>query len=115
VAYLLAREHKLDEAIFRFRKALRFRPAFWQAHYGLGEALAQQSRLVEAANEFSEVLRLKPDLALAHFQLALSLARQGKLADAVSSAAQAQLLATQTGQHDLAEKSRLLQERLQAH
>jgi len=112
VAYLLAREHKLDEAIFRFRKALRFRPAFWQAHYGLGEALAQQSRFVEAANEFSEVLRLKPDLALAHFQLALSLARQGKLADAVSSAAQAQLLATQTGQHDLAEKSRQLQEHL---
>jgi len=114
LAYVLAREHRLDEAVFQFNTALRLRPAFWQAHYGLGEALAQQGRFVEAANEFTEALRLNPELAVAHFQLALSLARQGKLAEALSSAGQAQLLATRSGQHDLAEKSRLLQERLQS-
>jgi tetratricopeptide (TPR) repeat protein len=114
LAYLLARDHRLDEAIFQFNTALRFRPGFWQAHYGLGEALAQQNHFIQAANEFSETLRLKPDLAIAHFQLALSLGRNGKLADALSSAGQAHLLAIRSGQLDLAEKSRLLQERLQA-
>ena len=47
-----------------FRSALRLKPDYALAHYGLGVALAEKGNKEAAAREFAEAQRLNPKLKL---------------------------------------------------
>ena len=81
---LLAQEGRLDEAIEHFRRALRYKPGYPEAHFFLGHTFDQQGRLEEAAVEYQSALRFKPMQEQTHIFLAITLAKQKKLEEAVS-------------------------------
>ena len=112
----LARRGQVDEAIDHYRKALKIKPDFAEAHINLGNALARRGQVDEAISHYRKALEIKPenaeahnnfgvvlaghgqvDEALQHFQKALDLASAGKdkaLADVVR--AQIRLLQSET-------------------
>ena len=51
----------LDDAVSRYRHALRIEPQFAEAHTNLGNVLMSQGRDEEAAFHYREALRIKPD------------------------------------------------------
>ena len=84
-AYLaneLASAGRRDEAIAHYREALRIRPDFPHAHYGLGVTYEEQGQLGPAIDEYEAALRANPDFANAHFNLANLLAQSGRLEEA---------------------------------
>jgi Flp pilus assembly protein TadD len=61
--------HDYAAAEAEFRKALRLKPDYAEAHNNLGRALGQQGKLIEAMAEYREAIRLKPDDARVHKNL----------------------------------------------
>jgi Flp pilus assembly protein TadD len=57
---VLASQGKLEEAIDRFRQAIRLDPASAEPHNNLGASLGLQGRLDQAIAEFREALRIDP-------------------------------------------------------
>ncbi len=78
----LLEQHKSEEALARFREAVRLRPDFAEAHNHLGLALADLNRPAEAVASYREAIRLKADLVQAHHNLGIALRMQGKHAEA---------------------------------
>lgn len=88
-------QNRLDEAVSRYREALRRAPA-WQtteaerttmrakAHYNLGRVLALQGHGPEAIAEYRAALVDDPNYAYAHTNLALLLEGVGNTAEAVT-------------------------------
>jgi tetratricopeptide (TPR) repeat protein len=74
---------KTGEVIDHYRAAVRFKPAFVEAHYNLAEELAAQGILDEAITHYTEALRLKPDLKSAHNNLGNVFVRRGQLEQAM--------------------------------
>jgi Flp pilus assembly protein TadD len=76
---------RLADAAAEYRRALRTRPGFAEAHNGLGNALAALGRTDEAVAEYREALRLRPAYAEIHFNLAMALlnapGRRGEAAE----------------------------------
>jgi len=85
----LIQHGELEEAVARYREALRLKPDSAGAHNHLGNALAQQGELEEAVTHYREALRLKPDFAEASLNLADLLVREGKPGEAVETLRQA--------------------------
>ena len=69
-------------AIAHFQEALRIRPDFPHAHYGLGVTLEEEGRDWDAINEYRTALVANPDFADAHFNLANLLGQAGRLEEA---------------------------------
>jgi tetratricopeptide (TPR) repeat protein len=69
-----------NEAIDRYRQALRLEPAVAQVHYSLAVALSKQGRSPEAISEYEEALRLQPDFAEASNDLGDILCSTGQVA-----------------------------------
>jgi tetratricopeptide (TPR) repeat protein len=78
-----------QEAVKRFKQALRLDPDFAEAHYNLGVVLERAGHVEEAMQQWVEALRLKPDYAEAHNNLGGCLMGQGKLQEAIGHAEQA--------------------------
>jgi Flp pilus assembly protein TadD len=74
-----------DLAVDYFRRALRLRPTFPEAHNNLGNALKDQGKFDEAISSYQQALGLKPNYAEAHNNLGNALAAQGKLDEAITS------------------------------
>ena len=70
------------EAMARVREAIRLQPAYWEAHFRLGDDLAEQEDAAGAAAEFEQVLRLNPDYVKAHSKLGVALYKLGRLNEA---------------------------------
>ena len=68
-AVILGAQGKLDESIGQFNEALRIKPDYADAHYGLGVALLRQGHVDESIGHFTEALRLKPDFSQARLSL----------------------------------------------
>ena len=59
----------MDGAIAELRQAIRLRPGFAEAHYGLGKALDGKGDHKSAFTGYREAVRLKPDFPEAHLSL----------------------------------------------
>ena len=70
------------EAIAHFREALRIRPDFPHAHYGLGVTYEEQGATWQAIDEYRAALAANPDFPEAHFNLANLLGQSGRLEEA---------------------------------
>jgi len=79
----LAKQGKLDEAIYHYSEALRIRPGYTKAHCNMGIALDSKGNFKEAASHFSEALKRNPRFAAAQNGLGLTLAKQGGLEEAI--------------------------------
>jgi tetratricopeptide (TPR) repeat protein len=76
-------DNNLDEAIDRFREALRITPQFANAQINLGKALAQQGRADEAVACFRDRLKRDPEDIHAHESLGILLAKQDQAEEAI--------------------------------
>ena len=75
----------MKEAVDAFKKALRLKADYPEAHNNLGNALKDQGRLDEALDAYLSALRLKPDYAEAHNNLGIALKDQGRWNESVAS------------------------------
>ena len=81
--YHAHRENRNDRAIECYRKAIRLRPDYADAHTGLGAALSESGRPDEAIQHFREATRLEPASAFARNNLGLLLYDTGRMSEAV--------------------------------
>ena len=81
---LLAKEHKLAEAMADYQTALRYKPNFPEAHFFLGNALDEQGKLDEAVAEYRKSLWFRPTQEQTHIFIAMALAKQGKSDEAIA-------------------------------
>jgi tetratricopeptide (TPR) repeat protein len=66
----LLKQRKLSAAEKEFREAVRLKPDFAEAHFGLGFAIHEQEEYQHLAEpEYREAIRLKPDYPEAHYML----------------------------------------------
>ena len=78
-----------DEARRAYQEALRFQPAFVEAHVNLGLLNHNAGELKEAETCYRRALQYGPDSALAHFNLAVVLEDQQDKSGALAAYAQA--------------------------
>jgi tetratricopeptide (TPR) repeat protein len=69
LAFSLAAEGRLEEAVPYYRESLRLEPGNARGYYNLGLALAGLQKPEEAASCFAEAARQSPGYAEAHFSL----------------------------------------------
>lgn len=74
---------RLDEAVARYRAALRLKPDSAESKLGLANALTEQDELDSAIEAYEALLRDHPTSAGAHYGLATALQRQERIDDAV--------------------------------
>src|SRR5213592_2348133 len=79
----LQSEHRIDEAIAYYRRAIATQPDYAPAYNNLGTALREQKRIDEAVASYQQALKLQPEFATAHFNLANVLIEQGTPAAAL--------------------------------
>ena len=65
LGWVFAEKGAVDEAIARYRQAIRLRPGYAPAHSNLGAALLQKGLLDDGIAACREAIRLKPDDATA--------------------------------------------------
>src|SRR5947199_973028 len=79
----LQSEHRIDEAIAYYRRAIATQPDYAPAYNNLGTALREQKRIDEAVASYQQALQLQPEFATAPFNPANVLIEQGNPAAAV--------------------------------
>lgn len=77
-------EGKLEEALEKYREAVRVAPAYARARLNEGNALLALKRPEEAATCYRHAIRLAPDYAHAHFNLGNALQALKHPSDAIS-------------------------------
>jgi len=121
------RPPRREEAVERFRDAIRTYPDDAHVHYNLGTTLMELGRLDESATELTTAVTLAPGYAEAYGNLGVVYQKLGRLAEArdayrralgikpdlTVARANLAVVLSQTGQHD--EAVRQLHERDQAH
>ncbi len=81
---LLAKEHKLTEAMACYQTALRYQPGFPEAHFFLGNALDEQGQLAEAVAEYQKALWFRPTQEQTHIFMGIALGKQKKYDEAMA-------------------------------
>ena len=81
---LLAKEHKYDEAMAYYHKALSYQPNFPEAHFFLGDALDEQGKLDEAIAEYQKSLWFRPTQEQTHIFMGIALGKQKKYDEAIA-------------------------------
>ena len=83
LGWILAEQHKYDEAREHLAASLEVNPDNAQAHSNLGRVLSLQGRFAEAQPEFQAAARIKPKDAEIRRSYASALAEQGRKEEAV--------------------------------
>jgi len=78
LAVALQADHRLDEAIDHYRRAIALRADYAPAYSNLGTALRARGQIREAVASYEQALRLRPDFPDAHYNLANALMAAGK-------------------------------------
>ena len=78
-----------EKALPYFEQAIRIKPDFAEAHFGLGVAYGNLGRHSEALEAFKQAMRIKPDDADAHYNLGLAYDHLGRWNEAVEAYKQA--------------------------
>ncbi len=81
---LLAKEHKYDEAMAYYHKALSYQPNFPEAHFFLGDALDEQGKLDEAIAEYQKSLWFRPTQEQTDIFMGIALGKQKKYDEAIA-------------------------------
>ena len=76
---------RLDEAVARYRQAIRNEPAYIEARHNLGNAQLALGRFDEAAASYREVLQINPNIAESHSNLGNALLALGRPEEAAAS------------------------------
>jgi tetratricopeptide (TPR) repeat protein len=76
-------DHRLDDAIVHYRRAISVQPDYAPAYNDLGVALREQKRIGEATENYQQALKLQPEFATAHYNFANLLLDQGDPAAAI--------------------------------
>jgi Flp pilus assembly protein TadD len=76
-------QHRTDEAIVLYRRALKINPGYADAMNSLGSALTAQSNYAGAIALYRQLLQLDPGHSDAHFNYGCALADTGRYAEAV--------------------------------
>ena len=84
LGYILADQHKTEEAIAEYRKAIEIDPRYAAAHNNLGIGLRVQGKTEEAIAEYRKAIDLDPRYAAAHYNLGNALGVQGKTEEAIA-------------------------------
>jgi len=80
----LLKQRKLKAAEKEFREAVRLRPEFAEAHFGLGFAIHEAEEYKHLAEpEYREAIRLKPNYPEAYYMLGCLLVAERKYDEAV--------------------------------
>ena len=79
----LAKEGKIDQAIFHYRSALQINPTDDNANYNLGNALQKQGKTEEAIFYYREAVKSNPNYSNAHNNLGVYLDAQGQHDEAI--------------------------------
>ena len=79
-----SRQGRTEEAMARFRDALRIKPDLFEARLNLGNLLYSSGKPEEAVALQEEAVRLAPENAVARYNLGTALAREGRYEEAVS-------------------------------
>ena len=74
-----------DDAVTTYKKVLKIKPDYAEAHGNMGIAYKTLGKLEAAIVSYRDAIRLKPDYAEAHSNLAAALQTQGKLDEAIAS------------------------------
>jgi tetratricopeptide (TPR) repeat protein len=80
----MASAGKIDEALERYREALRLHPGFPEAHNNLANLLTTLGKTDEAIAHCRQALRAKPNFADAHYTLGFIFAGLGKSDEAIA-------------------------------
>jgi len=80
---VLQDQHKFDEAVAAYQRAVRIKPDHTEAHNNMGNALKARGKLDDAFAAYQRALSIKPDHAKAYYNLGNALQDQGKLDDAI--------------------------------
>jgi len=97
LGWVLADQHKYDEAITHLNASLQSNPANAQAHCNLGRVLSLQGRFTDAEGQFGMALKLKPNDAGIRRSYASALAEEGKKEAAVRELREALRLQPEAG------------------
>jgi len=79
----LQNEHRRDDAILHYRRAIAIDPDYAPAYSNLGMALREESRIDEAEESYRHALELQPEFATAHYNYANLLLDRGDPAAAI--------------------------------
>jgi tetratricopeptide (TPR) repeat protein len=76
-------EHRLDDAIAHYRRALTAEPDYAPGYSNLAVALREQNRIDEAVASYQQALKIQPEFATAHYNFANLLLERGEPAAAI--------------------------------
>ena len=74
---------RLEEAVTKFKQAIRLKPGYAQAHNDLGGAAIALNRHGEAVEHLRHAIVLNPHFAEAYYNLGTAFYKMGRLADAI--------------------------------
>jgi len=81
----LHQQGKLDEALLKYKKAVRLKPDHLEAHAKIADILIVQNKIDEVELRYKRILALRPDQADVHYNLGMALQKLDKLDEAVAS------------------------------
>jgi len=79
------KEGKFDEARQAFKRAIRMKPSFAEAHYHLGLTYNELGDIKYMQRAFKEAVRIRPDYIDAHYSLAILYRKTGDEKSAIES------------------------------
>lgn len=79
---LLQDQGKLDEASFRYTRAIQVDDTYYKAYYNLGNIYLQDGRPNMAIEQYKKVIKLKPEYPYAHYNLGCAYIKLGKYSKA---------------------------------
>ncbi len=85
LAYALAEEGKISQAVEQYRNVIRIEPDHVKAHTNLGLALFNQGKDFEAIEHYKRAIKIDPDLPEAYNSMGNALFGQGKYKKAIES------------------------------
>jgi tetratricopeptide (TPR) repeat protein len=88
----LMAEGQLEQAVARYRDALRADPTFTEVMHGLARALQDLQRYDEAIDVAKKLAELDPDDVLAHTSLSVLYQKKGMIPEAEAEGAKARVL-----------------------